>query len=251
MAKKEEEKKETKKEEVKKETTTKKEEKKEMKKGEVKKEEPKKETKKKEEPKKEPTISDIPDEDIEKELQARKEKAEAKKKEEEAKRKAEEEEDRKRRYGELPHGACQELQDFWLKGIYGCYDADSDWCKGCETDFPDCFAICKKNTEEMQAQKKETKTKTKRTGERKTSTIGLDPFGQKLTSRAAQFNALLLRPEGATKEELIQIRSDFARRMGVIMFRGSTRGIKILEKEGRYFAIYENAKKEEEEVTTA
>jgi hypothetical protein len=105
----------------------------------------------------------------------------------------------------------------------------------------------------MQAQKKETKTKTKRTGERKTSTIGLDPFGQKLTSRAAQFNALLLRPEGATKEELIQIRSDFARRMGVIMFRASTRGIKIIEKEGRYFAIYENAKKEEEreEVTTA
>jgi hypothetical protein len=49
---------------------------------------------------------------------------------------------------ECPTDACQELQDLWMKGILGAYEAKSKACKTCEKDFPETFNVCKVGTPE-------------------------------------------------------------------------------------------------------
>jgi hypothetical protein len=45
-----------------------------------------------------------------------------------------------------PENACDDLQFAWAKGIFGCFDANSEWCTTCMKDFPETAEICKMGT---------------------------------------------------------------------------------------------------------
>lgn len=214
--------------------------------------------KKKEEPVPEKiNVDEIDDEALEKEFLRRKQAKEEKEAKEKAEREAAEAEDRKKRTEKVPEGACDHLQNLWLKGIFGGYDPDSIYCEGdgkgeagCIKEAPQCYVICKANTEDIQLAKSTKSSSPKGPKPAGSSrsyspSAGVDAFGQRIGSKAANFNALLLRPEGATKEQLRAERGDWSRRMKQVNLFGALHGMKIIQKGDKYYAVKNS------EVTTA
>lgn len=90
---------------------------------------------------------------------------------------------------ECPAEACQDLQNLWPLGVFGCFNEDSNYCKLCLQDFPKCAEVCKAGTVSKAAKVAATKMKGARTRVGgKTQVTYLD-------------NALL---NGATLEEMTQ-----------------------------------------------
>jgi hypothetical protein len=59
---------------------------------------------------------------------------------------------------ECPAEACEELRALWTKGIYGCFDPNSDSCNSCCEDFPELGEICKSGTTSKAARREAKKT---------------------------------------------------------------------------------------------
>jgi hypothetical protein len=67
------------------------------------------------------------------------------------------------KFQECPADACELLLDAWSKGIHGCFDPNSKWCKLCLVDLPKTAEICKAGTvSKMEEKKDKIKVKTVR-----------------------------------------------------------------------------------------
>lgn len=106
---------------------------------------------------------------------------------------------------ECPAQACQELQDMWGK-VVTCYNANSNYCKACEKDFPDTKAICEAKTLETATQVKVKKVAAKKTGSGHPSGRIKIGFGHVEGTQAAAIDLAL--QQGMTKENMIKHLND-------------------------------------------
>lgn len=131
--------------------------------------------------------------------------------------------------------ACDALN--FKKGIYGAYNADDEYCKDCVKDFPETAKACIHNTKLMQqttAAKKEKAKAASGTKKPKAPKEGveLDCFGRRVDSGAGRIDAMLLRKEGATMEEMQKERKAVGSHLSALKHEGYD----ITLKDGKYFA---------------
>lgn len=125
--------------------------------------------------------------------------------------------------------ACDAVADgFKTKGKVGFFDGASDDCKQCGEDYPEAMAACKNNTE-VEAIKVKVK-KVKATGTKRSTEK--TPLGSTLDSATGRMELLMLRKEGATKEEMTALRGAISSHLNSLKKRGHI----ITHKDGRYFA---------------
>ena len=135
----------------------------------------------------------------------------------------------------VPEG-CQDL-DF-KKGIYGACKEGDKYCLDCKKEFPEAYEACKHNTELMKKnagdKKKAIKEKSpaKPKGKKERKAVDLDCFGRKSDSGAGKCDALMLRKEGASVEEMEKFRKAVGSHIAAL----KKEGFNIIVKDGRYFA---------------
>ncbi len=125
--------------------------------------------------------------------------------------------------------ACDEVADGFTKKMkVGFFDGNSKFCKDCGEEYPEAQAACKHNTE-VEA-KLATKKPVKAKGGARAPRTGLSVLGN--GGGAGKVDELILRPEGATMEELLACRGAVTSHLA----RLKTLGVKIEKRDGRYYA---------------
>lgn len=125
--------------------------------------------------------------------------------------------------------ACDAVADgFKSKGKVGYYDPASDDCKACGQEFPEAMKACKHNTE-LEASLAKAKKKIPKKGEKAPGER--TPLGGVTSSGAGKNELLLLRPEGASMEELQANRGAVSSHLADL----KKKGFNVEKKDGRYF----------------
>lgn len=136
-------------------------------------------------------------------------------------------------YIEVPKPCA--LIDF-KHGIFGAFKADDQDCQDCKDAKPETEKACKHNTELMQQAVRSRKVKATASGEKKARApkegVELDCFGRRVNSGAGRIDALLLRKEGATMEEMEKERKAVGSHLSAL----KTEGYDVTFKDGKYFA---------------
>ena len=138
---------------------------------------------------------------------------------------------------------CKEVEESFVKGIYGLYDPNNKACIDCSKDeaYRAAFEACKYNTE-MQAKieaasKPAPKAKKDTPKEESAPKKESAPKGEKSllghVRSSCDLDNILFRPEGASVEEIQAIRPSFQSHLYHLK---KEHGAKIVKKDGRYYA---------------
>ena len=133
--------------------------------------------------------------------------------------------------------ACDAVAEgFKTKTKVGFCDLTTEFCQDCQKNYPASFGACKHNTEvEMKlglSKENLSTSKSKKAPKAKKAPKELTPLGGLTTSGAGKMELLLLSKEGATMEEMKDLRGAVASHLASL----KKRGVKIEKKGNHYFA---------------